>query len=38
MSEMHNPSHSGLTLRDDVLPALGLPGRPLMIFGRHARS
>jgi hypothetical protein len=24
MSEMHNPSHPGLTLRDDVLPALGL--------------
>jgi addiction module HigA family antidote len=21
---MHNPSHPGLTLRDDVLPALGL--------------
>ncbi len=25
MSEMHNPPHPGLTLRDDVLPALGLP-------------
>lgn len=24
MSEMHNPPHPGLTLRDDVLPALGL--------------
>ena len=25
MSEMHNPPQPGLTLRDDVLPALGLP-------------
>ena len=24
MSEMHNPPHPGLTLRDDVLPALDL--------------
>ena len=24
MSEMFNPPHPGLTLRDDVLPALGL--------------
>lgn len=24
MSEMHNPPHPGLTLRDDILPALGL--------------
>jgi hypothetical protein len=24
MSEMHNPPHPGLTLRDDVLPALHL--------------
>ena len=24
MAEMHNPPHPGLTLRDDVLPALGL--------------
>ena len=24
MSKMHNPPHPGLTLRDDVLPALGL--------------
>lgn len=24
MSRMHNPPHPGLTLRDDVLPALGL--------------
>jgi len=24
MSDMHNPPHPGLTLRDDVLPALGL--------------
>jgi addiction module HigA family antidote len=24
MSEMHSPPHPGLTLRDDVLPALGL--------------
>jgi len=24
MSEMHNPPHPGLTLRDDVLPTLGL--------------
>ena len=24
MSGMHNPPHPGLTLRDDVLPALGL--------------
>lgn len=24
MVEMHNPPHPGLTLRDDVLPALGL--------------
>jgi addiction module HigA family antidote len=24
MDEMHNPPHPGLTLRDDVLPALGL--------------
>lgn len=24
MTEMHNPPHPGLTLRDDVLPALGL--------------
>ena len=24
MSEMHNPPHPGLTLRDDVLPAFGL--------------
>ena len=24
MNEMHNPPHPGLTLRDDVLPALGL--------------
>jgi addiction module HigA family antidote len=24
MSEMYNPPHPGLTLRDDVLPALGL--------------
>jgi len=24
MAEMFNPSHPGLTLRDDVLPALGL--------------
>lgn len=24
MSRMYNPPHPGLTLRDDVLPALGL--------------
>ena len=24
MTKMHNPPHPGLTLRDDVLPALGL--------------
>jgi addiction module HigA family antidote len=24
MTRMHNPPHAGLTLRDDVLPALGL--------------
>ena len=24
MTRMHNPQHPGLTLRDDVLPALGL--------------
>jgi addiction module HigA family antidote len=24
MTRMHNPPHPGLTLRDDVLPALGL--------------
>jgi len=24
MAQMHNPPHLGLTLRDDVLPALGL--------------
>ncbi len=24
MATMHNPPHPGLTLRDDVLPALGL--------------
>ena len=24
MARMHNPPHPGLTLRDDVLPALGL--------------
>jgi addiction module HigA family antidote len=24
MSDMHNPPHPGETLRDDVLPALGL--------------
>ena len=24
MNEMYNPPHPGLTLRDDVLPALGL--------------
>ena len=24
MSRMHNPLHPGLTLRDDVLPALGM--------------
>jgi len=24
MTEMHNPPHPGFTLRDDVLPALGL--------------
>ncbi|MRW91071.1 HigA family addiction module antidote protein [Duganella sp. FT80W] len=24
MAHMHNPPHPGLTLRDDVLPALGL--------------
>jgi addiction module HigA family antidote len=24
MNEMHNPPHPGLTLRDDVLPGLGL--------------
>jgi addiction module HigA family antidote len=24
MAQMHNPPHPGLTLRDDVLPALGL--------------
>ena len=24
MPKMHNPPHPGLTLRDDVLPALGL--------------
>ena len=24
MSRMHNPPHPGLTLRDDVLPALGI--------------
>jgi addiction module HigA family antidote len=24
MATMHNPTHPGLTLRDDVLPALGL--------------
>jgi addiction module HigA family antidote len=24
MSRMHNPPHPGLTLRDDVLPALGM--------------
>ena len=24
MSNMHNPPHPGLTLRDDVIPALGL--------------
>lgn len=24
MAKMHNPPHPGLTLRDDVLPALGL--------------
>lgn len=24
MAEMYNPPHPGLTLRDDVLPALGL--------------
>lgn len=24
MSQMHNPPHPGLALRDDVLPALGL--------------
>ncbi len=24
MVKMHNPPHAGLTLRDDVLPALGL--------------
>ena len=24
MNEMHNPPHPGMTLRDDVLPALGL--------------
>ncbi len=24
MSRIHSPSHPGLTLRDDVLPALGL--------------
>jgi addiction module HigA family antidote len=24
MGKMHNPPHPGLTLRDDVLPALGL--------------
>lgn len=24
MNRMHNPPHPGLTLRDDVLPALGL--------------
>ncbi len=25
MSRMHNPLHPGLTLRDDILPALNLP-------------
>jgi addiction module HigA family antidote len=25
MSRMHNPPHPGLTLRDDILPALNLP-------------
>jgi addiction module HigA family antidote len=25
MSRMHNPPHPGLTLRDDILPALDLP-------------
>lgn len=24
MTDMHNPSHPGVTLREDVLPALGL--------------
>jgi antitoxin HigA-1 len=24
MNNMHNPPHPGLTLRDDVIPALGL--------------
>ena len=24
MSDMHNPPHAGLTIRDDILPALGL--------------
>lgn len=24
MSEMYNPPHPGITLRDDILPALGL--------------
>ncbi len=24
MARMHNPSHPGLTLRDDILPALGI--------------
>ena len=24
MSNMHNPPHPGLTIRDDILPALGL--------------
>ena len=24
MTQMHNPPHPGLTLRDDVLPALGM--------------
>lgn len=28
MNRMHNPPHPGLTLRDDVLPALGLGVTP----------
>jgi antitoxin HigA-1 len=48
MSEMHNPPRPGLTLRDDVLPALGLQvteaarqsdglrSRLPTISGRHA--
>ena len=28
MTRMHNPLHPGETLREDVLPALGLNVRP----------